>query len=427
MNHRAVAGSRRGAEAQRQAVHAWRSWGSLQLGVRPMNSFPWRWLAPVLIALALLGLAQAAFAQPPAPGEGTIPPEPMANRIVNGSFECAGDGYYPGPEVEGGAVLIPNGWEVFTNTTLPVVYSARIFFERQHDPENGGCTTDNAHVERLDGRDSFYVRALDLETLPAPGKPFDVALVQEAATVSGVAYSLSGWMVSFCGGSFNEPNDCPAGYYMAKMLGADPTGGRDPNAASVVWTENRNNFNDGRWRNLRIGVTAQGPTMTVFARINSPFQWHGNHAFIDALTMVQAPTATITASTTISSPHEVLVTWDGSLGPDIPLIEGGAFVLLYEIEYWHDTFGAWRKLETDFLGAGSHTMTAGCLETPYRFRARVRAEQPTGSGVFPTQRYIGATAEIEFTPPAPPAEPVTPPPDAAFDLYLPTVQVQVEC
>ena len=392
-----------------------------------MNIAACRWCMPLMLALGLLFLAQTAFAQPPAPTDGTIPPEPMANRLVNGRFECGEDGYYPGPEVEGGQILIPNGWGIFTNTTTPVLYSARIFFEKMADQEHGGCDTSKAHVERLDGRDSVYVRALDLERPPAPGKPFDVSLVQQVATVPGIAYSLSGWMLSLCGGSFNNPNDCPEGYYIAKMLGADPTGGSDPTAPTVVWTENRNNFNDGRWRNLRIGVTAQAMTMTVFARVNSPFRWHGNHAFIDAMTMVQAPTATITASSTISNPRQVLVRWDGALGPDIPLIEGGAFVLLYEIEYWHDTFDAWRKLETDFLGAGSHTVQIGCPDTPYRFRAGVRAEQLTGSGVFPTQRYIGATSEIESTPLAPPPGPVVPPEAAPFNLYLPTVQAHVEC
>jgi hypothetical protein len=424
MNFRAAGRSRKGAKTQRQAVLALRSW---RLGVGQVNFAPWRWWAPLVIALALLCLAQAAFAQPPAPADGTIPPEALANRLVNGSFECGGDGYYAGPVVEGSEVLIPNGWGIVTGTTTPVVYSARIFFERRVDPVNGGCDTSNAHVERLDGRDSFYVRALDLETNSEPGKPFDVALVQQVATVSGLAYSLSGWMVSFCGGSFNDPNDCPEGYYIAKMLGADPTGGSDPLAESVVWTENRNNFNDGRWRNLRIGVTAQAPTMTVFARVDSPFRWHGNHAFMDAMTMVQAPTATITASSTISNPRQVLVEWDGALGPDIPLIDGGAFVLLYEIEYRHDSFGAWRKLETDFLGSGNHTVQVGCLDTPYRFRARVRAEQLTGTGVFPTQRYIGANAEIDYTPAAPPQEPGEPLPAPLFSLYLPAVVAQPEC
>ncbi len=397
-----------------------------------MNFASCRWCAPLVIALGMLLLAQTAFAQPRAPTDGTIPPEPVANRLQNGRFECSEAGYYEGTDAQGNLILLPNHWTLFANSPVPVIASARIYFERAVDSANGGCNTSKAHVEQLDGRDSVLVRALDLETPPEPGKPFDVSLVQEVATVTGVAYSLSGWMLSLCGGSA-VPNDCPDGYYMSKLLGADPTGGTDPNADTVVWTENRRNFvdeNDERlgWTNLRVGVTAQAMTMTVFARVNSPFRWHGNHAFIDAMTMVQAPTATITASSTVSNPQQVLVSWAGSLGPDIPLIEGGNYHLLYEIEYWHDTFGVWRKLETDFAGAGSHTVQARCLNTAYRFRARVRSEQVEGEpGVFPTQRYIGAPAEIEYTPAAPPPEPVAPPQEQPFSIYLPTVAAHVEC
>jgi hypothetical protein len=53
------------------------------------------------------------------------------------------------------------------------------------------------------------------------------------------------------------PNDCPAGYYIAKMRGLDPTGGTDPQAASVIWVEDRRNFTESRWANLRLGATAQ--------------------------------------------------------------------------------------------------------------------------------------------------------------------------
>ena len=100
--------------------------------------------------------------------------------------------------------------------TIPVVTSARIRFANSCDGE--------AHVERIEGRDSVLIRALDHETPPEPGKPFDVTLMQQVPVVSGTDYSLSGWMLTLCGGSFSDPNDCPEGYYMAKLLGIDPDG-----------------------------------------------------------------------------------------------------------------------------------------------------------------------------------------------------------
>ena len=89
MNFRAAGSSRKGAKTQSQAVLAL---GAGRLGVGQVNFAPWRWWAPLVIALALLCLAQAAFAQPPAPADGTIPPEAMANRLVNGSFGWGGGG-----------------------------------------------------------------------------------------------------------------------------------------------------------------------------------------------------------------------------------------------------------------------------------------------------------------------------------------------
>ena len=133
----------------------------------------------------------------------------------------------------------------------------------------------NRGVEKLEGDDALVMAAQDLETPPVPGKPFDALVYQQVAVTPGTSYSLSAWMVSFCGGTSN-PSDCPSGYYIAKMFGVDPSGGTDPNAASVIWTEDRQNFNRARWVNLDLVATAQSSTMTVFARIRSPFQHHGN-------------------------------------------------------------------------------------------------------------------------------------------------------
>ena len=45
-----------------------------------MNFAACRWCTPLMLALGLLFLAQTAFAQPPTPTDGPIPPEPLATR-----------------------------------------------------------------------------------------------------------------------------------------------------------------------------------------------------------------------------------------------------------------------------------------------------------------------------------------------------------
>jgi hypothetical protein len=385
--------------------------------------------APLLIVFVLMMVGQAALAQSMPGSGGTVPPA-TPERLVAGDFECKTIGYrddaIPDDYYIDRPNRIPNGWEITYTSKTPVIDSARIFF--------AGSCDDSAHVERISGEDSVLMQALDIEWTSAPGKPFDASLYQQVEVVSGTAYSLSGWFLTLCGGSNTVPrNDCPAGYYMAKLLGIDPTGGVDPQAATVQWVENRRNFvqPDGvtriGWQNLRLAVTAQAPTVTVFARINSPFQWHGNHGFIDALSLVQGPAATLTATAPLTGSTAITLTWGGSLGPDIPLIPNGTHTLLFDVQYWHDANQRWRDVVGD-VGAGSAIFGAACPGSTYRFRVQPRAEQPEEiEGASPNQRYPGVWGEpLEiFVPalPAAPGEPFTP----TEQIFLPVIADQHNC
>ncbi len=268
-----------------------------------MNFASCRLCIPLFVAFVLLTFGHSVFAQPVAPANGTVPLAP--NLLRNGGYECGTGGYYEvdPPPRQSKPNLIPNSWQFTTTVTPPIVSSARIRILKACDASGS--------VEKLEGQDSVIVRSLDIETPPDPGKPFDMSLVQQVAVVSGTAYSVSGWMVTFCGGSNTDPrNDCPEGYYMAKMLGVDPLGGLDPDAPTVEWVESRANFvgPDGLtfvgWQNLRSVTTAQAHTVTVFARMQSPFRWHGNFGHMDAMSMVQAPTATLSVITETTKPDQ---------------------------------------------------------------------------------------------------------------------------
>ncbi len=247
------------------------------------------------------------------------PATPQAPPSTNPGFECA-QGYSPRPGING---LVPNGWTPLLLAGRPELNSTRIKF--------AGSCGGSGFVERIEGEDSMVFLSEDIETPPLPGKPFDAVVYQQTTVTPGVAYSLSAWMVSLCGGSA-IPNDCPPGVYMAKMLGIDPTGGVDPLAPSVVWIEDRRNFTESRWANLRLGATAQSSTLTIFARIRSPFRWHGAHAFVDAFSLLQAPTARFVDLPGSVQGTQVAVRWQGSLGPDIPAIPGGTHQLLFDVQ-----------------------------------------------------------------------------------------------
>lgn len=394
-----------------------------------MNFASCRLCAPLVVVFFLMTVGNAAFAQSGGQANATVPPA-VPERLFAGGFECKDTGYregeIPDDELVNTPNRIPNGWDLTANSAMPIVDSARIHFTR---PQS--CYG-SAHVERIEGEDSVLMQARDLEWSAEPGKPFDASLYQQVNVYSGTTYSLSGWMLTLCGGSNTVPrNDCPEGYYMAKMLGIDPTGGIDPNAGNVQWIENRRNFvqPDGvtriGWQNLRIGVTAQAPTITVFARINSPFRWHGNHGFIDALSLVQAPTATLTVTPLAGAAVEL--SWSGGLGPDIPLINNSSHRLLFDVQYWHDANQRWRDIVSDTEESGT-TFTTTCPGSTYRFRIQPRAEQPDGSnGASPNQRYPGVWSEpLDIFVPLPPVAPTenfTP----TEQIFLPMIGNQRTC
>ncbi len=385
-------------------------------------------LTGALVSAVLVLLSAGA---PPANATGaTVPPPPPD--LFNGSFECSPEGYYEGPLAESRRNLYPNGWGyTYTEDTaangyrLPKVYSNRINFEKIADPANGGCLTNNAFVEKLHGRDSLLIEARSLETPPFPGKRFDISLYQTFTTAPGVVYSVSGWVVSLCGGSAN-PNDCPAGNYIAKWIGLDPAGDSDPVAPGIAWYEDRRPHIEAKWTNLRTAATATGSRMTVFLRVQSPFQWHGNHAFADAVKVVEAPTATLQASTPITGQQSVTLTWDGRISQQILNISGGRYHLYFDVEVRHAGQSDWRSLVTNFAGAGSLPFTARCTNSAYFFRVRPRAEQFEGQGAAPNHRFPGVWSEpvpVNFV--SEPGQPATDP--GVERTFLPLITVTTDC
>ncbi|CAN5663493.1 hypothetical protein BH10CHL1_BH10CHL1_18400 [soil metagenome] len=383
------------------------------------------------IALGLVGLLLFTVQRQASPSSGETPhgtiPD-MVSAIQNNDFECT-TGYYTQTNALSKTVYIPDDWNLVTITGTPRIQSARVNFAKRCDGD--------AHVERISGIDSLLVEAQDLEKLPLPGKLFDVAFYQQISATVGGAYSLSGWMLSLCGGS-NVPNDCPPTYYMAKMLGIDPTGGTDPLASRVVWVEDRQNFiENGKrigWKNLRTSAIAQATTITIFVRINSPFQWHGNHAFIDALSLVRAPLADLTLPATITATNQMTVAWSGVQSPDVTTIPGGTYTLYFDVQYRQASAAGWKDLVNGAQNAGSTLFTARCANTTYEFRVRARAEQPPAppEGASPNQRYPGVWSEptavfFQSAPLATAPFTVTTPLTGEQQIFLPLVQNGIEC
>ena len=350
-------------------------------GAFPNHRFLGVWSEPLSIV----------FKQAVQPEEPEVPEIPaiLAPVLVNPGFECK-VGTYQLESSAGGLMRVAVGWTPVFISGAPWLYSTRMQFA-------GDDCDGSAHVERIEGEDSQGVFAQDIETNPEPGKPFDVALYQQTAATIGTDYSLSAWMLSLCGGSA-MPNDCPDGFHIAKMLGIDPTGGTDPLADSVIWAENRRNFAENGervgWQNLQVSAQAQSETITLFGRINSPFRWHGAHAFIDAFVFLASPSAQLGELPSEVDNYQIEVHWSGDISSPIRNIPAGRYAATYDIEYRVGETGEWQSWKFR-QPAGNELFVSQAVNVPHFLRIRAFSEQPEEGpeGAFPNHRFLGVWSE----------------------------------
>jgi hypothetical protein len=331
----------------------------------------------------------------------TVPPAPPI--LPNPGFEC-GVGYYPSQNPIGDETLIPNGWSVLFLDGSPDVSSTRRFY-------TGDCNESSPRfIEKLGGIDSFLVRSQDIETPPEPGKKFDVVLYTRVPATYGGAYSLSAWMTSKCGNQ--NPVDCPEGNYITKSVAIDPNGGIDPLLPSLEWVEDRDNL---RWQNLFTSSTALSETITIFARMTSPFQFHGNMGWMDEFSLLRAPLSEMNElPKLVEETGKVILSWIGEQSEDVENIVAGNYDLLFDVQSRHLPSGLWTDVVIGATTQMTTTFQAPCENTSYEFRVRARAEQPEDEeGAFPNHRYLGVWSKpqtVVFTVSAPvtPTVPVSP-------------------
>lgn len=353
----------------------------------------------------------------------TVPSSPPV--LLNPDFECE-DGYTFGVNPKGAEVHVPNGWTLVFLEGSPDVASTRLRFARVCDRDDK-----RAFIERLNRYDSLVILSEDVDTPPVPGKPFDVLLYQKFTTLYGASYSLSGWMISLCGNK-SAPFDCPIGNVIIKRIGLDPLGGTDPDAESVVWVENSRNFVDeaGKrvgWQNMSVAATALTGQMTVFVRMTSPFQFHGNMGFVDAFSLIRAPLARLDPLPTRVVGNDLKLTWDALQSEDAAAVPGGTYRLMVDLQARALPDGVWRDVAVGVMDASTLDFAARCVNQTYAFRIRARTEQ-SGGGVWPNQRYPGVWStpqRVFFEATNAPSQPVDP--NRTERLYFPVIGQQVEC
>lgn len=230
-------------------------------------------------------------------------------------------------------------------------------------------------VERIEGETSQMILATE---------PYTAGLKQTVTGLTpGVGYGFHAALLTI----YQTSAQPPVHGMMVKQVGMDPTGGDDPQAPTVVWSE-PDGHDQGPWDvERRTAVYAQSPTMTVFIRVASPYGSGGlpylNQGFLDSAILARTPVVTAT-SPAISPVPTFTVRWEDALPAP------GGEIRWYDVQWLDEWEGAWHNWLTrtysttaTFVGERGYT---------YRFRARAWQRYHNGAHLYSPYRSWGDTA-----------------------------------
>jgi hypothetical protein len=112
------------------------------------------------------------------------------------------------------------------------------------------------------------------------GSTFKAGIYTQVGVTPGAGYRASI--------SWGAPNDPDT---FGRQLGLDPTGGTDPNAATVIWGPQHwgpgriLNYTNGQGPNIDVKARAQGGTMTVFFLVDHNRSTGDNLIFVDVIAL----------------------------------------------------------------------------------------------------------------------------------------------
>jgi len=322
------------------------------------------WLVVLAIVWSPIALGAPSRAQAP---------DVEYQLLTNPSLESYDDpyGYFQGIKCQ-----VATGWKRFWyDGPEPCTMDTRVFAD---SPMGGDW------VEKIDGATSQMILSTE---------PYTAGLWQRVVGVTpGVGYGFHAAMLTIYQSS--APPAVPG--MMIKQVGIDPTGGTDPQAASVVWSE-PDDHDEGPWDiERRVAVFAQATAMTVFIRVISPYPagaWpYLNQSFLDSSILAQ--TATVAATSPAYSQEPTFtVRWDNAVASP------GGTIRWYDVQWLDQAEGVWHgwhsrtpSTQATFTGQQGHT---------YRFRACAWQRYPNGAHLCSpfrpegdTQTGVGAWARL---------------------------------
>ncbi len=309
----------------------------------------------VLVAVALSPISLQA-SEPV-----SIPAAPDYQLLTNPGVEVYDPPY---GQYEGVDLQVATGWERFWyGGSRPYWMDTRVF---AHSHLGDGW------VDRIQGKTSQLVFSAE---------PYAAGIRQQVGGLTpGVGYGFHAAMLTIYQTSAQPPVDGK----MIKQVGIDPTGGTDPEALTVVWSES-DDHDQGPWSiDLRTAVYATSPTMTVFIHVISPHSAGPppflNLSFLDSAILARTPEVMATSPAVTVVPT-FTVNWDNAVPAPGGDLRGCDVQWMDEAEgIWHDWFTQTDEVESIFVGEQGHA---------YRFRARAWQLYANGAHLYGPYRPDG--------------------------------------
>ena len=295
----------------------------------------------VILSLTWGGTDFVALSEPSVPvsSEG-------AQLLVNPDMELAFASY--GAEFRGAPCQVATGWTRFGDIApRPCWMDARVFAHQVMGTD---------WVEKVKGQTSQVIVSTE---------PYVAGIYQRVTGLTpGLPYGFHAGMMTI----FQTSAGPPQHGHMIKQVGMDPTGGTDPNAPTVVWSDPQDQ--DYGWDLRRRTVAyAQANAVTVFARVISeddPGDWpYVNQSYFDGAILAQTATTSIT-SPEVSVSNSFVVRW-GSV------TSVGGELRGYDVQWqdqadgeWHD----WLEWDPKVNDLSTEATYSGVRGHSYRFRVR---------------------------------------------------------